>query len=645
MDEPNPTELNEHNWLNYSDRRRLIAIYESPSACFSDLVQAAELNPAVDFRFSDLTGVDFSGSDLRGYNFVGANLSFTRWQNAIWDSSTILTGAELRGARDFNGDFLNQADNAPTETIAQQPAPSRLPRGTFRRFLNQTPMAIAAVDRAGTLLDTNGRYGALVTTLSGAPTYPPSILSIVHPRDQILLRNAILKAEVDGPDIAPVEVLLDSRKERWGQFFVTAVLDERETEAVIIYILETTEKRALENQLNQAQKMDTIGQLAGGIAHDFNNVLSAIMMANDFLLNSHKPTDPAFQDIMQIKQNASRAATLVRQLMAFSRKQTLRPQAIDVGDALADIDRLLKRLVGELVALEFTHARDLWLVRADISQFEQVIVNLSVNARDAMPRGGKLTIRTANVPAAETAKLPIKDIPSIDWVRIDVSDTGAGISPEIIDNIFEPFFSTKQRDQGNGLGLSTVYGIVKQSGGFIFVQSELGRGSTFSIIFPRHQLSPEEELDRKITGTEVPAISPAISSMAEAPISNMTGEGTILLVEDEDGLRSLNARGLRSRGYTVLEASDGAEALKILDLHSESIDLIVSNVVMPNIDGPTLLRTARLQFPSLRAVFVSGYAEDAVENKLPKDQEFAFLAKPFSLSALISKVKETMANT
>ena len=211
--------------------------------------------------------------------------------------------------------------------------------------------------------------------------------------------------------------MLDGAKERWGQFFVTAVEeDERETEAAIVYMLETTERRTLENQINQSQKMDMVGQLAGGIAHDFNNVLSAIMMANDFLLNAHKPTDPSFQDIMQIKQNATRAATLVRQLLAFSRRQTLRPQVLDLGDALSDLTMLLRRLIGEKVKLDLVHGRDLWPVKVDVSQFEQVIVNLAVNARDAMPDGGKLTVRTANVTTEEAAQLSYKGMPAADYV-------------------------------------------------------------------------------------------------------------------------------------------------------------------------------------------------------------------------------------
>ena len=281
--------------------------------------------------------------------------------------------------------------------------PQRAAEVRFMRFFDHTPMAIATVDRVR-------RGGARQCPLRQAgagpraPTARPANRSSARsmPRDRHLLIAAINQAAEGQGDIAPVEAMLDGAKERWGQFFVTAVEeDERETEAAIVYMLETTERRTLENQINQSQKMDMVGQLAGGIAHDFNNVLSAIMMANDFLLNAHKPTDPSFQDIMQIKQNATRAATLVRQLLAFSRRQTLRPQVLDLGDALSDLTMLLRRLIGEKVKLDLVHGRDLWPVKVDVSQFEQVIVNLAVNARDAMPDGGKLTVRTANVTAEE----------------------------------------------------------------------------------------------------------------------------------------------------------------------------------------------------------------------------------------------------
>jgi two-component system cell cycle sensor histidine kinase/response regulator CckA len=386
--------------------------------------------------------------------------------------------------------------------------------------------------------------------------------------------------------------------------------------------------------------MDMVGQLAGGIAHDFNNVLSAIMMANDFLLNAHKPTDPSFQDIMQIKQNATRAATLVRQLLAFSRRQTLRPQVLDLGDALSDLTMLLRRLIGEKVKLDLVHGRDLWPVKVDVSQFEQVIVNLAVNARDAMPDGGKLTVKTANVTAEEAAHLSYKGMPAAEYVRIDVSDTGTGIPAEIVDKIFEPFFSTKEVGKGTGLGLSTVYGIVKQTGGFVYVDSEPGEGTSFRIFLPRHR--PEQEAATETQAT-IGAAKEAVANQPPKPKPDLTGQGTILLVEDEDGLRSLNARGLRSRGYSVIEAANGIEAMEALEEKNGAVDLVVSDVVMPEMDGPTLLREMRGKNPNLKIIFVSGYAEDAFEKSLPENEQFAFLPKPFTLTQLVAAVKETMS--
>jgi two-component system, cell cycle sensor histidine kinase and response regulator CckA len=516
--------------------------------------------------------------------------------------------------------------------------PQRAAEVRFMRFFDHTPMAIATVDRSGAVVRANARFAKLAQSLSPDGAANKSIFRTVNARDRHLLIAAINQAAEGQGDIAPVEAMLDSARERWGQFFVTAVEDdERDTEAAIVYMLETTERRALENQINQSQKMDMVGQLAGGIAHDFNNVLSAIMMANDFLLNAHKPTDPSFQDIMQIKQNATRAATLVRQLLAFSRRQTLRPQVLDLGDALSDLTMLLRRLIGEKVKLDLVHGRDLWPVKVDVSQFEQVIVNLAVNARDAMPEGGKLTVRTANVSSEESTHLAYKGMPAADYVRIDISDTGTGIPPEIVDKIFEPFFSTKEVGKGTGLGLSTVYGIVKQTGGFVYVDSEPGKGTSFRIFLPRHH--PEQDVQPDLAA----ANGAAKENSAEAkPRADLTGQGTILLVEDEEGLRSLNARGLRSRGYSVIEASNGIEALEALEEKNGAVDLVVSDVVMPEMDGPTLLKTMRGRNPDLKIIFVSGYAEDAFEKSLPENQQFAFLPKPFTLSQLVAAVKETM---
>ncbi len=301
---------------------------------------------------------------------------------------------------------------------------------------------------------------------------------------------------------------------------------------------------------------------------------------------------------------------------------------------------------GEKGVLEVAHGRDLWPVKVDISQFEQVIVNLAVNARDAMPEGGKLSVRTANVAAEASKSFPSKGMPAADYVLVEVSDTGIGIAPEIIEKIFEPFFSTKDVGKGTGLGLSTVYGIVKQTGGFIYVDSNVGKGTTFRIFLPRHVLGAADSDTADLPEAESPAITSALTAadeMVRAAGADLTGQGTILLVEDEEGLRTLNARGLISRGYTVLEAGNGVEAMEVLEKRGGDVDLVVSDVVMPEMDGPTLLKEMRKRNPELRIIFVSGYAEDAFQKHLPEHGQFAFLPKPFTLKQLVAAVKETMA--
>jgi two-component system cell cycle sensor histidine kinase/response regulator CckA len=526
--------------------------------------------------------------------------------------------------------------------------PQRLADIRFTRFFHHTPMAIATIDKQGGVIRTNPLFARLFHGTRSAEGEDRSIRTIVAERDRPALEAAIRAAAAGKADIAPVDAMLAGPGERFGRFYVTAVEEaERDQEAAIVYALETTEQRELETKVTQTQKMELVGQLAGGIAHDFNNVLSAIMMATDFLLNAHKPTDPSFQDIMQIKQNANRAASLVRHLLAFSRKQTMRPQVLDLGEVLSDLNMLLRRLIGEKVTLQVVHGRDLWPVRVDISQFEQVIVNLAVNARDAMPGGGKLELRTTNVTATDCERFHAKGMPAADYVLVEVSDSGTGIPAAIVDKIFEPFFSTKEVGKGTGLGLSTVYGIIKQTGGFVYVDSVEGKGTTFRIFLPRHVASAQDAASEHAAEAQVSSLIGVLAAAAEAkPPANadLTGVGTILLVEDEEGLRALNARGLTSRGYTVLEAGNGVEAIDVLEKIDGRVDLVVSDVVMPEMDGPTLLRELRSRDPSLKIIFVSGYAEDAFQKHLPADgQQFAFLAKPFTLKQLVAAVKETMA--
>jgi two-component system, cell cycle sensor histidine kinase and response regulator CckA len=505
----------------------------------------------------------------------------------------------------------------------------------FTRFFHNTPVAIATLNRGGRIVQANASFSKLFGTLprSGDPADGLAIASAFRAGEGAELDAALHAAAESPSDIQPLELHVAGEPERSVRVWITPVADAdvgESGETAILYALDTTDLRLIQEQLAQSQKMNAVGQLAGGVAHDFNNVLQAIIGYSDLLLANHRPTDPSFQDIMQIKQNANRAASLVRQLLAFSRRQTLRPEVLNLVDRLSDLSMLLKRLLGERVELEPGHARDLWPVKADVNQFEQVIVNLAVNARDAMPSGGKLTIRTANVTAVEAARLNVSGMPPADYVVVEVSDTGIGMSPEVMEKIFEPFFTTKEVGKGTGLGLSTVFGIVKQSGGFIDVESALGQGTTFRIYLPRHVPSAEDAVEE---------VRPEVRK----PAPDLTGQGTILLVEDEDPVRAVNARALSARGYTVLEAASGIEALQIIEQRGEPVDLVVSDVVMPEMDGPTLLGELRKLYPDLRVIFVSGYAEDAFKKNLPEGENFNFLAKPFSLRQLVETVKQVIA--
>jgi two-component system cell cycle sensor histidine kinase/response regulator CckA len=383
--------------------------------------------------------------------------------------------------------------------------------------------------------------------------------------------------------------------------------------------------------LAQSQKMQAVGQLASGIAHDFNNVLTPIIGFADLLLAKMRPTDSAFTDVMNIKQNANRAANLVRQLLAFSRKQTMQPRLHSLTEAMSDLGNLLGRVLGEKVELEIVHARDLGHVMVDIHQFEQVIINLAVNARDAMPHGGTLSVKTSNV-TVEKPEDNRHGLPAGEYVACAISDTGTGIPQQILEKIWEPFFSTKEVGKGTGLGLSMVYGIVKQTGGYIYCDSAMGKGTTFTIYLPRHY--PEKQA--------VPAAAPATSA-AKPVREDFTGRGRILIVEDEDSVRAFASKALQSRGYTVVEADSGERGLAAIEADKDGFELILSDVVMPEMDGPTMLAEIRKRGIKTRFIFMSGYAEDAFERNLENPDDFGFLQKPFSLKQLVEKVKEVIA--
>jgi two-component system, cell cycle sensor histidine kinase and response regulator CckA len=491
----------------------------------------------------------------------------------------------------------------------------------FARVFNATPMAIAIVDKTGRIKRSNAAFAKLMPeALKGGEAR--SIYAGVLESDRAALDGAIAAAVGLKSEIAPVDVGLFGERGRSARLLISAA-DEADGPGATIYALDTTELRTLKENFAQSQKMQAIGQLAGGVAHDFNNVLTAIIGYSDLLLANHRPTDPSFQDIMQIKQNANRAAGLVRQLLAFSRRQTLRPEVLQLGDVLSELQMLLRRLVGEKIGLDLRHGRDLWLVKADLNQFEQVIINLVVNARDAMPGGGRIELRINNLNAADC--VGGDSLPKADYVAIEVEDNGCGIAPDVKEKIFEPFFTTKEVGKGTGLGLAMVYGIVKQTGGFVFCDSIVGKGTTFRILLPRYIPAEGEEELRK--------------EPVKKPPADLTGHGTILLVEDEEAVRAFGARALAARGYSVIEAANGAEALEVVDRNPGKIDLIVSDVVMPEMDGPTMFGELRKRGVLAKVIFVSGYAEEAFAKNLPEGEDFGFLAKPFTLKQLIEAVK------
>ena len=410
------------------------------------------------------------------------------------------------------------------------------------------------------------------------------------------------------------------------------VPDPRTASGLIAVLSDASALQTLQAQFVQSQKMQAIGQLAGGVAHDFNNLLTAISGHCDLLMLRRHKSDPDFADLDQISQNANRAAALVGQLLAFSRKQTLKPVVLDLRDILADLTHLLNRLVGERVSLSIRHDSNLRPVRADRRQLEQVIMNLVVNARDAMPTGGDIELGSRNLRLDAPLQRGSVTMPKGDYVAIEVRDQGVGIAPELHEKIFEPFFTTKRTGEGTGLGLSTAYGIVKQTGGFIFCDSAVGKGTCFSIYFPAFDGA---EMPVQSIGPTQPVVMPqAVAGEAHA---------TILLVEDEAPVRAFAARALRLKGYEVLEADSAEAALELLADSRVDVDVFVTDVVMPGMDGPSWVRSALKDRPRTKVVFISGYTEDIFAEGHAPVPNAVFLAKPFSLSELTDTVERHLS--
>ena len=517
-------------------------------------------------------------------------------------------------------------------------------------LLAALPLGLAIADRDGRLVFANEPF-TLASGLTGQggekrklPSYPSDL---VVREDKGALSDAVRRYGRGPASSGDMAVRLRHQPEEPVSLGLAGIRGMGEA-SVLLSLAENSEESQLKRQVAQATKMQAVGQLAGGVAHDFNNVLTAIIGHCDLMLLRHTPGDSDYDDIQQIRANSNRAASLTRQLLAFSRQQTLRPEVLQLPDVVSEVSQLLKRLVGEKITFSVRHDRNLGPVRADPQQLEQVIVNLAVNARDAIntrhearsvsgdpATPGRLTMATRSVSAQDIEKQGSDIMPIADYTVLIVQDTGGGIPAEVLPKIFEPFFTTKDLGKGTGLGLSTVYGIVKQSGGFIFADNVAGpdgepTGARFTVYLPVH----------RVEAGEAAASKPALSA---PPPSDWSGGGHILLVEDEDTVRLVAERALVRAGYEVTTATDGEDGLAAIG-RGDSFDLIVSDVVMPGMDGPAMARAIRKVRPDIPVLFMSGYAEE----QLRKDIDIPsmhFIAKPFSVSQIAGKVGEVLVET
>ena len=509
----------------------------------------------------------------------------------------------------------------------------------FRALFNAAPVGIALTDTDGMITDSNRALEQL-TGQSRKALLDTPLDSLVSEADSAAFAGLLGPVLAGQRSSAQLDIRLVGQGDGEGrQVSVYAgplqnpdAVEDAEVDGTVVHIIDTSEQKSLEAQFAQAQKMQAMGQLAGGVAHDFNNLLTAMIGFCDLLLQRHAAGDPSFGDIMQIKQNANRAANLVRQLLAFSRKQPLQAKDLSVTDALTEMSHLLTRLMGETIELKLIHGRDLVAVRVDPGQFDQVIINLAVNARDAMPGGGTLTITTEAVTIDTPIDLGAEQAPAGEYVKISVQDTGNGIAPEHLARIFEPFFSTKHETPGagTGLGLSTVYGIVRQTGGFILVESKPGEGAHFNIHLPRVQA------EAAVVEHEQAVEPPPPAEQDAAPDGT-----TVLLVEDEDAVRVFAARALKNKGYTILEARTGEQALDIMR-DAPDVDLMITDMMMPGMDGATLASLIRVERPEIKVLLISGYSEEVARGEVLDTPDIHFLPKPFSLGQLASRVSEVM---
>jgi two-component system cell cycle sensor histidine kinase/response regulator CckA len=526
-----------------------------------------------------------------------------------------------------------------TEPAALQPnptaaAPTIAGPSTLDAFAAAAPFGAALLDGADPFEAAIVEVNEAMTALTGGGAK----LGVVFGHLIESSSRADARTRLNLRRAGPIEVRLALDTPRVAHLYVTTVGDR-----VVAYLLDVSEQKQLEIQLAQVQKMQAIGQLAGGVAHDFNNLLTAIQLRLDELLHRHPVGDPSYDGLNEIRQTATRAADLVRKLLAFSRKSTVQRETLDLGELISEFEVLLRRLLREDVKLSTEHGRDLPLVRADKSQLETAVMNLVVNARDALRSDGAhdgqtptVWIRTKRLTQVEAAAQGYPTAPLEGCALIEVTDNGPGIPPDALVKIFEPFFTTKPVHEGTGLGLATVYGIVKQADGWIHVSSKLGKGASFRIFLPIFTPAPG--------GEAVAQIAQATAKAKLKPVArDLSGAGRILFVEDEDAVRGVAARLLRARGYEVIEAADGEEALALAQTHAGEIDLMISDVIMPGLDGPTLLKRARPHLGDIPVMFISGYAEAEFSDLLEGETGVTFLPKPIDIKVLAERVKQQLA--
>ncbi|MBP3418256.1 MAG: response regulator [Alphaproteobacteria bacterium] len=633
--------------------------------------------------FARIVGVareDLIGTDFRKY--LGENVETpqnTTWSGRLFFVSTahetiecFVAQESFRGNREYKIRGVAVA-GIPSDRDVKKELSASLDKISW--LFNYAPVGIVFINRDGQITDCNAK----VRSFLGAAKENillKSIFDYVKTEDTAELKKqfAAIYASADASASLDVHVSL-GREERIIQLYISPMrrfysFDISEIDGLVLYMIDATKQKTLEMQFAQAQKMQAMGQLAGGVAHDFNNLLTAMIGFCDLLLQRHGVGDPSFTDLIQIKQNANRAAGLVRQLLAFSRKQPLKPKLIDVTENFVELSHMLKRILGEQIMLEFYHGSDLGYIRVDPVQFSQVIINLAVNAKDAMNGSGTLSISTRTETLSEPYRFGADVIKPGEFVVIDVRDTGCGIPIENLTRIFEPFFSTKQNvvGSGTGLGLAMVYGIVRQTEGFIKVESIVGKGTTFSIHLPRFDAAVDDEEEKRgneqdtvkakdgspvltvqekitspvavsqklIFGLNVSAIDRSVRENPDAASTR------ILFVEDEDSVRAFGVRALKKKGFDVVACNSAENALEQLE-HDKNFGLLITDMVMPGINGAELAARVREQIPAVKIILASGYSEEIARRELAGSQDFDFLAKPFSLGDLTKKVFDVLS--